>query len=94
MANDALKFIIKESLTSDHKIEELDFVIYPNPAEIKVNFIGLISPVKVTVFDMLGKRQLQSEVIYSLDVSSLKPGLYMVEIKNENSAKVFNILKK
>ena len=94
MANDALKFIIKESLTSDHKIEELDFVIYPNPAEIKVNFIGLISPVKVTVFDMLGKRQLQSEVIYSLDVSSLKPGLYMVVIKNENSTKVFKILKK
>ena len=94
MANEALKFIIKESLNSDHKIEELDFVIYPNPAETKVNFIGLISPVKVTVFDMLGKRQLQSEVIYSLDVSSLKPGLYMVVIKNENSTKVFKILKK
>jgi len=43
---------------------------------------------------MLGKRQLQSEVINSLDVSSLKSGLYMVEIKNENNAKVFNILKK
>ena len=43
---------------------------------------------------MLGKRQLQSQVINTLDVSLLKSGLYMVEIKNENSSKVFNILKK
>ena len=42
---------------------------------------------------MLGKRQLESEVINSLDVSSLKSGLYMVEIENENSSKVFNIVK-
>ena len=94
MANDALKFIIKESLTSDHKIGELDFVIYPNPAETKVNFVGLFSPVKVTVYDMLGKRQLQSEVINSLDVSKLRSGLYVVKIKNENIAKSFNVLKR
>ncbi len=68
--------------------------VYPNPVEVLLNFSGLTSPVQATVFDMLGKRQLQSEVINSLDVSSLKSGLYMVEIKNENSAKVFNILKK
>ena len=68
--------------------------VYPNPVETKLNFSGLTSPVQATVFDMLGKRQLQSEVTNSLDVSQLKSGLYMVEIKNENSAKVFNILKK
>ena len=94
MANDALKFMIKESLSSNHKIEELDFVIYPNPAQTKVNFLGLNSPVQATVFDMLGKYQLQSEVINSLDVSQLKPGLYVVEIKDEDGIKAFNILKK
>ena len=72
----------------------VDVAVYPNPVQTKLNFSGLTSPVKATVFDMLGKRQLQSEVINSLDVSSLKSGLYMVEIKNENNAKVFNILKK
>jgi len=72
----------------------LSVKVYPNPVQTKLNFSGLVSPVQATVFDMLGKRQLQSEVINSLDVSSLKPGLYMVEIKNENSSKVFNILKK
>ena len=72
----------------------VDVAVYPNPVQTKLNFSGLTSPVKATVFDMLGKRQLQSEVINSLDVSSLKSGLYIVEVKNENSAKVFNILKK
>ena len=68
--------------------------VYPNPVQTKLNFSGLTSPVQATVFDMLGKRQLESKVTNTLDVSSLKSGLYMVEIKNENSAKVFNILKK
>lgn len=72
----------------------LSVKVYPNPVQTKLNFSGLTSPVQATVFDMLGKRQLQSEVTNSLDVSQLKSGLYMVEIKNENSAKVFNILKK
>ena len=72
----------------------VDVAVYPNPVQTKLNFLGLSSPVQATVFDMLGKRQLQSEVTNSLDVSQLKSGLYMVEIKNENSAKVFNIIKK
>ena len=72
----------------------VDVAVYPNPVQTKLNFSGLTSPVQATIFDMLGKRQLQSEVTNSLDVSQLKSGLYMVEIKNENSVKVFNILKK
>ena len=74
--------------------DNLELAIYPNPVQTKLNFLGLSSPVQATVFDMLGKRQLQSEVTNSLDVSQLKSGIYMVEIKDENSAKVFNILKK
>ena len=75
------------------EFDDLEVVIYPNPVKTKLNFYGLTSPVQATVFDMLGKRQLESEVINSLDVSSLKSGLYMVEIENENSSKVFNIVK-
>ena len=84
----------QNQLLSIVEFDGIDVAVYPNPVQTKLNFLGLNSPVQATVFDMLGKRQLQSEVINSLDVSSLKSGLYMVEIKNENSAKVFNILKK
>ena len=84
-----------QSITlSFNSLHESDVKVYPNPVETKLNFTGLTTPVQATVFDMLGKRQLQSKVTNTLDVSQLKSGLYMVEIKNENSAKVFNILKK
>ena len=82
-----------ETLTISN-FDGVDVAVFPNPVKTILNFSGLTSPVQVTVFDMLGKRQLQSEVTNSLDVSQLKSGLYMVEIKNENSAKVFNIIKK
>lgn len=82
------------STFSINYFDKLGLEVYPNPVLTKLNFSGLTSSVQATVFDMLGKLQLQSEVINTLDVSQLKSGLYMVEIKNENSAKVFNILKK
>lgn len=82
-----------ETLTISN-FDGVDVNVYPNPVHAKLNFSGLSSSVQATIYDMLGKRQLQSQVINSLDVSHLKSGLYMVEIKNENSSKVFNILKK
>lgn len=83
-----------DAVLSTFSFENQLIEVYPNPVDTKLNFSGLTTPVQATVFDMLGKRQLQSEVINTLDVSQLKSGLYMIEIKNENSAKVFNILKK
>ena len=82
-----------ETLTISN-FDGVDINVYPNPVHTKLNFSGLSSSVQATIYDMLGKRQLQSQVINTLDVSLLKSGLYMVEIKNENSSKVFNILKK
>jgi len=73
--------------------EAADFYVYPNPVENNLNFSGLTSSVQTSVFDMLGKLHLQSEVTNTLDVSGLKAGLYMVEIKNETSSKVFKMLK-
>ena len=74
--------------------EAADFYVYPNPVENNLNFSGLTSSVQTSVFDMLGKLHLQTEVTNTLDVSVLKSGLYMVEIKNEKSSKVFKMLKK
>ena len=82
-----------DAVLSTFSFENQLVEVYPNPVDVRLNFSGLTKPVIATVFDMLGKRQLQSEVTNTLDVSQLKSGLYMVEIKNENSAKVFNFLK-
>ena len=78
---------------SKFSFDKVEVSVYPNPVQSVLNFSGLTSPVKATVFDMLGKRLLQTKVTNSLDVSSFNSGLYMVEIKNENSSKVFNIVK-
>ena len=83
-----------DAVLSTFSFENQLVEVYPNPVDVRLNFSGLTKPVIATVFDMLGKRQLQSEVTNTLDVSQLKSGLYMVEIKSENSAKVFNFLKK
>lgn len=74
-------------------LDVLNFAIYPNPVQTKLNFSGLTNLVQVSVFDMLGKLHMQAEVINTLDVSTLKSGLYMLEIKNEKSSKVFKMLK-
>jgi hypothetical protein len=42
---------------------------------------------------MTGRLYFQKEVTNTLDVSSLKAGIYMVKIQNESGSKVFNILK-
>ena len=87
---------ISSSLTYALDVVELNgmrVAVYPNPTETTLNFSGLNAPVQASVFDMLGKLHIQTEVTNSLDVSTLKSGLYMVEIKNETSSKVFKMLK-
>lgn len=82
------------TLSSDDRLQTLNLNIYPNPTETTLNFSGLNAPVQASVFDMLGKLHIQTEVTNTLDVSALKSGLYMVEIKNETSSKVFKMLKR
>ena len=81
------------TLSSDDWLQTLNFNIYPNPVQTTLNFSGLNASVQASVFDMLGKLYIQTEVTNTLDVSALKSGLYMVEIKNETSSKVFKVLK-
>tara|TARA_Y200000002_G_scaffold382462_1_gene399620 strand:+ start:5396 stop:7078 length:1683 start_codon:yes stop_codon:yes gene_type:complete len=81
------------TLSSDNRLQTINLNIYPNPTKTTLNFSGLNAPVQASVFDMLGKLYIQTEVTNTLDVSALKSGLYMVEIKNETSSKVFKMLK-
>jgi hypothetical protein len=82
-----------------HTLSTFDFAdqiikVYPNPVNSSLNISGLNAPVQASVFDMLGKLHIQSEVTKTLDVSALKSGLYMIEIKNATNAKVFKMIKK
>jgi len=56
--------------------------MYPNPANDFVNFYSVSNDVlEVAIYDMLGKQVLRSDLVQSqLNISSLHPGMYFVNI--------------
>jgi hypothetical protein len=64
--------------------------IYPNPAHDVLTFEG--DAATLTFYDIYGKQVMQqttTEEFYSLDVSKLKVGVYMIEVSNAANEKVF-----
>jgi len=70
-----------------------EIMMYPNPAKNTLNFRGLTSSRSYFITDMLGKTVLSStlEINESINVSSLKSGLYI--LKFEDSNKTFKFIK-
>ena len=56
--------------------------MYPNPANGTINFSTASNAIlQVAVYDMLGKQVLRSDRVKSqLDISSLQPGMYFVNM--------------
>jgi hypothetical protein len=75
------------------KFNNTEIYVYPNPVKADLNFIGLKGTVHASVYDVTGRLFLQKEVNSSLDVSSLKAGIYIVKIENESGLNIFNIIK-
>ena len=72
-------------------IEKLSaLLVYPNPAR-KMIYFNFEKPQRVEVFDLSGRRLMSSKVMNSLDVSSLKTGVYL--LKTEGN-KVTKFIKK
>lgn len=76
---------------------ELQFAIYPNPSDATLNvsfkkhFDGVYS-----IMDILGKEYLSgeiNEVNMQIGVAALSPGVYLLSIRNEKSAKVHKFIK-
>ncbi|MGV3697979.1 T9SS type A sorting domain-containing protein [Flavobacterium sp.] len=61
-------------------------VVFPNPAESIVNFESM-TPIKyASIFDVAGKKIIESEVNRdSMDISNLKKGIYVVKVVSENN---------
>lgn len=94
----------KTSSTSKKSIsEEPSFSIgfYPNPFvnDFKVEVVKSEGPFRVAIFDILGRKVETAESSTSSQLSmgsSLKPGLYIVQVEgvNSNYSKTFKIVKK
>ena len=75
------------------KFNNTEIYVYPNPVKAILNFIRLKGTVRASVYDVTGRLFLQKQVNSSLDVSSLKAGIYIVKIENESGLNIFNIIK-
>lgn len=74
-----------------------DLVLYPNPAK-KVLYLRTkydLSDAIYTVFDVSGKRVLNSKVSFKkeIDVSSLSTGTYFLRIMNDNASRTQKFIK-
>jgi subtilisin-like proprotein convertase family protein len=80
---------VKEAKLATRSYNDLDIVMYPNPATQKLSIqIGDTSELKVMLFDLLGRKVL-SKVLYKnnsdIDVSNLAAGTYIVQMQNDSN---------
>jgi len=69
---------------TDNKIEK--FNIFPNPSNTGSINITTVSnsPKHVQVFDMLGKKVIDQKIDTKLNISSLRSGIYVVKVTENN----------
>ncbi len=61
--------------------EKNSLKLYPNPANSEITITGASYPFNVQIFDLTGKERI-SKILYQnkLDISSLSPGIYIIQI--------------
>jgi len=63
-------------------------LVYPNPASQVINLQNIEEVKNLTITDITGKKMMrinQSELKSTLDISSLKSGLYIISVENINN---------
>ncbi|UUF12504.1 MULTISPECIES: RICIN domain-containing protein [Flavobacterium] len=90
---------ISQDISED---SELSIAFFPNPfnTEFKIESTKSNEPIRVSIFDVTGKKVQEAvsapELKHMLMGASLQPGLYLVKVEgiNSNFSKSFKILKK
>ncbi len=89
--------IINEGLTlSTNESFVTDLILYPNPTKsvLNLNTLQNLSDSIVTIFDMNGKRVLNTKLTSnSIDVSKLESGFYILKLMSGNSIKNQKFIK-
>lgn len=78
-------------------INEKPFIIYPNPANDKINIISnkFCEIEKIIIFDALGNIVLeQKKIISEINIQNLNDGLYLIQITSENKKFDYKFIKK
>lgn len=79
--------------TTEHELSNI--VLYPNPTVDKIFWAQNIAIEKVTIFDMNGKQILSQKVSdFSLDVSNLSSGTYLIKLESDEGFYNSKFIKK
>ena len=79
------------TLGTDNLHNENQILFYPNPANTTLNFPGISKESNVEIFDLTGKKLMDSNMNInsnSVDVSQLLHGIYIVKINMQYSGKL------
>jgi hypothetical protein len=68
--------------TGVHSLVNTPFSIYPNPAHDVLNISGLQKPTICSITDMSGKTVLLTKTNDTVDISTIKPGFYILSFNN------------
>ena len=96
---------VVDAATSVSSINLNELILEPNPAHDFVNIkmaSNINTHVKINVFDLIGRSVLSNEIelngsdrIYTLDISNIKNGMYLVYISSGASiSKAFRMIKR
>ncbi|MGB0260208.1 MAG: T9SS type A sorting domain-containing protein [Flavobacteriaceae bacterium] len=81
---------------SVYEIETPQFITYPNPLQNTLNIKGTTDVENVNIYDLMGRNVLNAtpnNSEFSLDVSQLNKGVYMVQLKAGDKETTLKIVK-
>ena len=84
-------------LSTDDVKNQSEAILYPNPVTNELNINAKENLEQVIVYNLTGQQVLSKIAVSKsakLDVSNLKSGVYIVEVKTDKSSKTYKIIKK
>lgn len=82
---------------STTSLESIQFSFYPNPADGNTLFFKSKSTISVQIVSILGKQLINQKLentASQIDISSLKPGIYLVKISSNDGTSTKKLIKK
>ncbi len=84
-------------LATDEVKNHVETTLFPNPVSNELNIDSKDNIKEVTVFNLIGQQLFSKKgnsKTSKIDVSNLKSGIYIVEVKTDKTSKTYKVIKK
>ena len=87
--------VIDSSLGIISEVDDLDFVLYPNPTKEFINIKSFNEIESIGIYSLLGRLLIMKNQSEKININKLSSGFYLVKVKFKNQAMIIQkILKK